>query len=259
MSHDHAWQLMPDFAPLDTVFGSLDAVFELQGESVTQDKLSEVIRVQVGGQRFYVKRYHRAGKGLKQFLGRSRIKSEWLNLLLFSKLGIPTAPVVAYGECRALGIFKRGALVTQEVPKTQDLAELARNNDARLGSADWVKAISQQIADALRRMHQRQFVHNDYKWRNLLVDQQNTVYLIDCPLGAVWPKPIFLRRRFKDFRALDRVAKYKLRATQRLRFYLQYAQKNRLEPQDKYFLRQLLGKPERRISSFAPERTSRQD
>ncbi|MCC5797133.1 MAG: protein kinase [Methylophaga sp.] len=258
MSHAHAWQLMPDFEKLNAVFGSLDNVFELKGEIVTQDKLSEVIRVEVGGRRFYVKRYHRAGKGLKQFLGRSRIKSEWMNLLLFTKLGIPTAPVVAYGEYRALGIFKRGALVTQEIAHTQDLAELARNNDARLGRSDWVKAISQQTADALRQMHQRQFVHNDYKWRNLLVDDEDRVYLIDCPLGAFWPKPIFLRRRFKDFKALDRVAKYKLRATQRLRFYLQYVQKTRLEPKDKRFLRQLLGKTERRISSFAPERASRQ-
>lgn len=253
-----AWQLMPEFEPFSSAFGSIESVFELKGEIVTQDILSEVIRVEVDGQWFYVKRYHRAGKWLKRFMGRSRIKSEWLNLLLFNKLGFPTAPVVAYGECRVLGMFKRGALVTQEVPQTQDLAQLARNNDPRLGRADWVNCISQQIADALRRMHQRQFVHNDYKWRNLLVDQQNTVYLIDCPLGAVWPKAIFLRRRFKDFKALDRVAKYKLRATQRLRFYLQYAQKTRLEPQDKQFLRQLLSKTERRISSFAPERTSRQ-
>jgi len=70
-------------------------VFALQGERLTRDPLSEVIRVERGGVNYYVKRYVAAGKGLRRYLGRPRVKSEWQNLKRFAKWGIPTAEVVA--------------------------------------------------------------------------------------------------------------------------------------------------------------------
>ena len=39
------WNLEPAYAALADDFGSLDAVFALQGERLTRDPLSEVIRV----------------------------------------------------------------------------------------------------------------------------------------------------------------------------------------------------------------------
>jgi hypothetical protein len=78
-------------------FGSLEAVFALQGERLTRDPLSEVIRVQRNGVNYYVKRYVGAGKGLRRYLGKPRVKMEWQNLKRFAKWGIPTAEVVAWG------------------------------------------------------------------------------------------------------------------------------------------------------------------
>ena len=57
-------------------FASLDAVFSLQGEAITRDPLSDVIRVEFDGLRYYVKRYHGAGKGVRRFIGRPRVKAE---------------------------------------------------------------------------------------------------------------------------------------------------------------------------------------
>ncbi|MBT9530795.1 MAG: heptose kinase, partial [Pseudomonas sp.] len=91
------WTLAPAFAELAADFGSLDAVFALQGERITKDPLSEVIRIERGGVRYYVKRYWGAGKGLRRYLGRPRVKAEWQNLKYFAKWGIATAPIVAYG------------------------------------------------------------------------------------------------------------------------------------------------------------------
>ena len=56
----------PAFAALAADFGSLDAVFALQGERITKDPLSEVIRIERAGVRYYVKRYWGAGKGLRR-------------------------------------------------------------------------------------------------------------------------------------------------------------------------------------------------
>ncbi len=250
MASQH-WQLLPEFLQCASVFGSLDAIFRLDGERITGDRISNVIRVEHKGIRYYVKRYSVAGKGLRRFFGKPRIQSEWENLLWFASHGIATAPVVAYGMETTFGLFRRGALITQEIPSTSDLARLARNNDARLTNRHRVRHISQQVADAMRTMHSNGFIHNDFKWRNLLVDDHDRLFLIDCPLGAFWRSKLFEYRVLKEFATLDRVARYKLSNTQRLRFYLQYAGKTRLAAEDKAFIRKLARRKERRVSSFS--------
>lgn len=245
------WQLLPQFSHCASIFGSLDAIFRLKGERVSRDRLSNVIRIEHDGEHYYVKRYYFAGKGLRRFFGKPRIQSEWENLLWFASHGIATAPVVAYGMETRFGLFRRGALITQEIPDTTDLARLARNNDARLKNRHWVEQISLQVATAMRVMHVNGFIHNDFKWRNLLVDHHRRLFLIDCPLGAFWRGKLFEYRVMKEFATLDRVARYKLSNTQRLRFYLQYADKNRLDAEDKRFIRKLAKRKERRVSSFA--------
>jgi hypothetical protein len=251
MRTDSDWRIAQGFEKLTSMFGNLDVVFQLQGERITGERISNVIRVEHEGVRYYVKRYSFAGKGLRRFFGKPRIQSEWENLLWFANHGIATAPVVAYGMEKRLGLFRRGALITQEIPDTTDLARLARDNDARLKNRQWVKQISFQVAAAMRVMHVNGFIHNDFKWRNLLVDHHHRLFLIDCPLGAFWRGKLFEYRVLKEFATLDRVARYKLSNTQRLRFYLQYADKNRLDAEDKRFIRKLAQRKERRVSSFA--------
>lgn len=234
------WTLLPAYTVLADDFASLDAVFALQGERLTSDPLSEVIRIERNGVRYYVKRYWGAGKGLRRFIGRPRVKAEWQNLKLFHRWGIPTAPIVAYGLERRAGLFLRGALITRELEKTEDLALLANNHDARLKDPRWVREVSQQAAHSTRTMHEHRFAHNDLKWRNLLVDPQRRLYLIDCPTGSFWRGPFLQHRIVKDLACLDKVAKYHLSQTQRLRFYLQYAQRERLTANDKPRIRQIV-------------------
>ncbi|MBO6278569.1 MAG: heptose kinase, partial [Pseudomonas sp.] len=81
------WNLEPAYSALAPDFGSLDAVFALQGEHLTRDPLSDVIRVERDGVNYYVKRYTGAGKGLRRYLGRPRVKSEWQILKRFAKWG----------------------------------------------------------------------------------------------------------------------------------------------------------------------------
>lgn len=46
--------------------------------------------------------------------------------------------------------------------------------------------MSRQLAEYTRTMHDHRFTLNDLKWRNLLIDDQQTLYLIDCPNGDFW-------------------------------------------------------------------------
>jgi tRNA A-37 threonylcarbamoyl transferase component Bud32 len=204
--------------------------------------------------RYYVKRYRKAGKGLRKYFGKPRIQNEWLNLQHFAEWGIPTAPLVAYGMQRSCGRFIRGAMITEEIVGTLTLEELAERDDARLEDRAWVNQTSQKLADIARTLHKNRFAHNDLKWRNILVDNQNKLYLIDCPLGNFWHGAFLKHRMRKDISNLDRIAQYKLSRTQRLHFYLQYAEKKHLTEGDKKLLRHLLIHPSGRVSSFSKHR-----
>jgi len=227
------WQLADTHAGLAGYFGSLQRVFALQGEQLTTDPLSEVIRVEIDGVRYYVKRYHGAGKGLRRYIGRPRVKAEWQNLKHFATWGIATAPIVAYGLERLGGAFVRGALITRELSNTLDMGEMAGQGDPRLADAQWVGHVSKQLADYTRIMHDHHFTHNDLKWRNLLVDDRVRLFVIDCPTGSFWWGPLLRYRIIKDLACLDKVAKKVLSRTQRLRFYLQYTGRNQLDNYDK--------------------------
>ncbi len=227
---------------VEDAFGSLDAVFNLPGELIAKDPLSCVLRVSIDGKRYYVKRYLGNGKnavrrwfGLRGLIGPQRVRREWENLLAFQRWGIPTAKLVAYGLERRMGSFVRGALITEEVPDTVDLATMAAARDPRLESRKWVAAVLRQVADATRLMHKAGFAHNDLKWRNLLVDggEAPTVYMIDCPSGCYWVEPFLSYRVIKDLACLDKVAIKTLSRSQRLRFFLEYAQLMRLDQKAK--------------------------
>lgn len=245
------WFFNPDYAASEAAqrFASLDAVFAAEGELIARDPQSRVLRMQVGDRRYYVKRYMEGGRslarrwfGLRDLFGPQRVRKEWENLLAFRAWGIPTATLVAYGQERRYGRFVRGALITEEIPHTVDLANMARQADSRLRDRYWVAHVARQLAAYARTMHQAGFAHNDFKWRNVLVEagERPTVYLIDCPTGSYWWQPFLDYRIIKDLACLDKVAKYQLSRTQRLRFYLDYAQQTRLTAVDKRKIRKIL-------------------
>lgn len=234
------WYLDPAYAGLRAEFGDLTSVFALEGKRLTRDPLSEVVLIERDGVRYYVKRYWGAGKGLRRYIGRPRVKAEWQNLKNFAKWGIPTAPIVAYGLERKGGAFVRGALITRELEHTRDLALMAKKGDERLRDAGWVDGVSRQLARATRALHDHHFAHNDLKWRNLLVNEQAELFLIDCPTGSFWWGPFLRYRVIKDLACLDKVASKVLTRSQRLRFFLQYRGRERLSSGDKRRVRQIV-------------------
>lgn len=230
------WTLRdPQIPERVAAFGSLDQVFTLEGEWVAGDSESEVLRFELADQTFYVKRYF-ATKGLRSWFGFGRIRVEARNQLWFSQWDLPAARVVAYGEERILTKTVRGALITEALENTKDLATLAKEQSPLLQNAHWVRCVSSQVADVTRTMHQKRFAHNDLKWRNVLVtiDSANPqIGLIDCPTGQRWWGPFLAYRIIKDLACLDKVAKYQLSRSQRLRFFKQYRQIERLSASDK--------------------------
>lgn len=229
------WRLHADYQHLAADFGSLEQVFALEGEQITRDHISDLIRVQHHGVGYYVKRYRRNGQGWRNWLPRirTRIRAEWENLQHFAGWNIATAEVIAYGEETKGPFFIRGAMITRGISNAVDLEALTKEQSQLLQNANWVREVSRQIAEFTRIMHQHRFTHNDLKWRNILVDDQRKVFLIDCPAGGFWRGPLLQYRIIKDLACLDKVGKYQLSRTQRLRFYLYYVQRKRLTETDK--------------------------
>jgi len=247
------WYVNPQFSasPVAALLGDRDRVFLLDGELITSDPLSRVLRVSLGERRYYIKRYSRSAQGksivrrwfgLRRWFGRPRVRAEWQNLLAFRSWGIPTATLVAYGLERRCGRVARGALVTEEIRDTMDLARMAETNDARLQDRRWVASVARQVADIARTLHQAGFAHNDLKWRNLLVDgaPSPTVYLIDCPSGSFYRGALLDYRIIKDLACLDKLAKQCLSRCQRLRFFLDYMQHSRLDEGDRKRIARIL-------------------
>lgn len=243
MSAAERWRVMPGTeAEAARRFADLDAVFALEGEVVALDSMTRTLRVEIGGRAYYVKRYAGLGKKpLRRWLATPRVQLEWENLQHFADWGIPTARLVAHGLERQGGRFLRGALITEEIPATADLSELARADDPRLKSRRWLDGVSHRLAEIARAMHGRRFVHGDFKWRNLLVDDAGRVFLIDCPSGTFWWPPFLEYRIVKDLACLDKVAHVHLSRTRRLRFYLDYARKRKLDAGDKQRIRKIVG------------------
>lgn len=224
------------------VFSDLSKTFSIQGEQITRNPVGRVIKVEIDGHFYFVKLYSRGGKRLRRFLGKSRARTEWENLLYFSKLGIPTAYIVAYGQELRWGLFRRGALITEELKNTTDMAALVKAQSPLLKDKNWVMRVCRQIADFTKRLHENGFIHYDLKWRNILINNEKKprVFFIDCPVGKKRFGPVLRRGIIKDLACLDKMAKYQLSQTDRLRFYKTYSGHNKLTRGDKRLIKKVL-------------------
>lgn len=239
---DFKWTVCDASGAETEAFGTPDKVFCLPGEVINDSPLSNLRKVEVAGRYYYVKQYEYAGKGFRQLFGRSRVRAEWENQLFFESIGLPTARVVAYGEESGPVLNRRGLLVTEEIPETGDLASLADSGHPLLRDPEWVARVIRRLAGHVRTLHAHHFIHNDLKWRNILVEFSHDpeVYIIDCPLGRRLYGPLFRRGVIKDLACLDKVAKYQLSATMRLSFYKQYCRISRTGRNDRHQIRRIL-------------------
>ncbi|MDZ4731280.1 MAG: 3-deoxy-D-manno-octulosonic acid kinase [Xanthomonadales bacterium] len=126
-----------------------------------------------------LRRYLRGGGAAKfsrdryLFLGYSRsrpITEATITARLFA-LGLPV-PEVLGGICQRHGLSYSGALLTQRIANVTPLADVLVSGDS--GDGMW-----QRIGHCIRRFHDAGVCHADLNVRNILVDNRNTIWLID--------------------------------------------------------------------------------
>lgn len=214
----------------------------IDGDLLSASPMSSLKKVSLGEKSYYVKAYFASGRYLRRYLGRSRVKAEWENLLYFESLGLPTARLVAFGEQKSLFGQRQGIMVTEEIPDTLDLANLVARQDPLLEDKEWLFKVICQVADMVRLLHADNFIHGDLKWRNILVKLSGEphVYFIDCPIGRKYPEFLKERGIVKDLACLDKVAKYHLSTRSRLCFYRRYTNKSKINLEDKHRIGKIL-------------------
>ena len=238
------WRVTDEYLGTEAAarFSDLDQVFAAVGTLVSADPISRTSRLALPGGTYYLKLYHAAGKRLRRYFGRSKISKEWRNLLTLRNLGVPGAGIVAYGEERRFGLFQRGALVTEEIASAVNLSALGALHPELFADGQWMRSVLRQLAEMTRRMHSAGFTHGDLHWRNVLVTTRGPpkVYLIDCPAGRRWPRPLLRARVVRDLASLDVNALDALRTTQRLYFFLRYRGARILSAVDKRMIWSIL-------------------
>lgn len=213
----------------------------LEGELITQAKNRNVIRVKVQGKHYYVKRYTSAGKGLRAYFGRSRVRAEWENLQYFWHMHIPAPKLLAYGETRPLfSDYGAGAYVMHAIPNTVPLSSIEQFPEL-LDMRSWRVELLHLIAHYVKTLHDDDFAHGDLYWRNILLalDEKPSVYFIDCPQGRKYFGPQLAYQKIRDIACLAKDSYPYFSKTDLLRFFLAYRGHKTLTPDDKNFIKKV--------------------
>lgn len=162
-----------------------------------------------------------------RFFGRwSKARREIESYEVFKRLGIRCARWIACGEVRDfIGRLRKAIILTESIPDALPLEEYLETycpDGSRREFRQLRNAISAQIADGVRRIHNAGFFHHDLRWRNVLVTHNNgrpKVWWIDCPRGRFEPISLLRRRRaIKDIACLGRVRDSLFTVTEQARF-----------------------------------------
>ena len=162
-----------------------------------------------------------------------------------SAAGIDVPRTISYGQQWGLFFEKRSFIITEEIPNAVSLERKLPRYFDQPGSVEDIRgarAFIGRAADFIRSFHNSGFRHRDLYLCHIFYNDNNKFYLID--LARVF-KPLILCERFriKDIAQIHYSAPAGYFSnTDRLRFYLEYAGRDKLNGQDKKFIRKVTRK-----------------
>jgi tRNA A-37 threonylcarbamoyl transferase component Bud32 len=200
--------------------------------------------------RVFLKRYDRPPRlgQLRNWLlhhqRRSFARTEGETIERLAASGIPTPHIVAFGEQWGLLCERRSFLMTEEIPDSESLERRLPPcfDDAAVQAGRAVRRdFIRRLGAFIRRFHDTGFRHRDLYLSHIFCSRAGTFSLIDLARAS---RPLRQRRfQVKDIAQLHFSAPApRFSRTDRLRFYLAYAGRRRLLPQDKVFLGQVARK-----------------
>ncbi|MCP4874307.1 MAG: hypothetical protein GY896_02375 [Gammaproteobacteria bacterium] len=167
------------------------------GETIEENELRDVHRLDLNGQNFYLKRTRseKASSALESYsrlrLAHSKPYKEMLQFRYLAQLSFNVAEVVGCGEELHWGIPLKGFIITREVPG-EDLALVYRGADE-----DRRRSIMTGFGSLLGRLHDRGFFGST-RLKDIFIDgdplDSPLLTLIDRETRNPYPKPASAKR-----------------------------------------------------------------
>ena len=191
---------------------------------VSSDRLCRVGRIELD-KSYYLKTYCRGNGFLRDLFRQSKFDKEINNQNYFASIGIPTPEIVSINRDATFFGIKSAYFVTEDVAPAVSLLEHAESGQLSRLNKNQRRDLLEKLATYTQKLHSDGFAHLDLKWRNILVDIENNnkIYLIDCPAGYKPPKLTHAYLANKDLACLDRDSRSFLSKTDRLFFYKTYS------------------------------------
>jgi hypothetical protein len=161
---------------------------------------------------------------------------------------INTPRTVCCGEQWGSLLEKRSFIITEKIPEAESLERKLPDCFKEQAEGKYLKLrrdFIARLADFVKKFHQTKYRHRDLYFAHIFHNDEGKFYLIDLARAF---RPIVLKRRFqiKDIAQLYYSAPGRyFSKTDRLRFYLHYAGRDKLVNEDKIFVRKVLNKSER--------------
>ncbi len=188
---------------------NLEYFFSLKNPPLSKKSFSDVINLNLDNHDIFIKRYYSYGKKLIYYFN-PKSYAEYKNLNYFSNHGFNTPEIIAYLKKK-----NTSCIITKKLENSYNLYEYFIANSIRdkkhaIKHPDFIYLI--KYVETLKKLHDANFAHRDYKLRNVLLSQDKELYLIDCPNGInfnAFPMNIFSKCFAQKFILRDLILAYK--------------------------------------------------
>lgn len=224
------------------------------GTEVTRKRGRTVVRLELDGRAFYLKRnrFHwgEFWKGLSRLrLPPRGARQEWESIIAVRAAGIPTVPPVAMGERLCCGVERESFTLTEELYDTEPLEDVIRREFSGPLSATLLeekRTLTRRVAGIARRLHGAGMYHQDLYLGHFFLGRDNAMYLIDLQ-RVVRCARVPRRYLVKDLGQLAFSAGITggISRSDRMRFFHAYLGVTRLTPGAKRLARHIFAKQER--------------
>lgn len=180
--------------------------------------------------------------------------NEWRAIVRFHQTGLPTMIPVATGEQKnSLGLVKESFVLTKEIKNAYRLDHYCAQWLHKPLSKEQIqkkRRMIRRLAELTRKMHTTGLNHRDYYLCHIFIrspekNGEFEFFIIDLHRVDI-RKKVGRRWLIKDLAALNFSSlELPIHATDRMRFFKLYIQKDRLSKKDQRFLRQVFKKTER--------------
>lgn len=185
-----------------------EQIFERPELKIVKDSTTTTVGILACGEKsFYVKRYNRQtlGYAFKNLFRVSRGRRGWIVFNSLRMRDIPAPLPLAYVERRRWRALFESYLVAAAVPGA-NLADIAKRfREGRISLKD-KRALIEELARFVRRMHDRRVAHRDLKPQNIIAEQTGAgswrIWIVDA--DGIRLGPVSRRARAKN---IGRVAR----------------------------------------------------